>query len=66
MYEKIKLLWSNGEFQKAFSLTKDEKLNDLINMINKQGGINQVPPTVVMTIVLENEYLSNLLWQMPQ
>ena len=66
MYEKIKLLWSNGEFQKAYSLTKDEKLNDLINMINKQGGIEHIPPSVVMTIVLENEYLSNLLWQMPQ
>lgn len=65
MYEKIKNLWSNGEFQKAYSLTKDNKLNDLINMINKQGGIDHVPPTVVMTIVLENEYLSNLLWQEP-
>lgn len=66
MYEQIKLLWQQGEFQNAYSLTKDEKLNDLINMINKQGGIDFIPPTVVMTIVLENEYLSNLLWQMPQ
>lgn len=63
MYEHIKQLWSEGEFQKAYSLTQDEKLNDLINMINKQGGIDQVPPTVVMTIVLENEYLLNLLCQ---
>lgn len=66
MYEHIKILWTEGEFQRAYSLTKDEKLNDLINMINTMGGIDHVPATVVMTIVLENEYLSNLLWQMPQ
>ena len=66
MYEKIKLFWSNGEFQKAYSITKDNKLNDLINMINKQGGIDKVPASVVMSIVLENEYLCNLLWQEPQ
>lgn len=66
MYEHIKILWSEGEFQKAYSLTQDEKLNSLINMINKQGGIDQVPPTVVMTIVLENEYLLNLLCQWTQ
>lgn len=63
MYEKIKNLWSNGEFQKAYSLTQDEKLNDLINMINKQGGIDYVPPYTVYSIVIENEYLLNLLCQ---
>lgn len=61
MYEQIKLLWQQGEFQNAYSLTKDEKLNDLINMINKQGGIDHIQPSVVFTIVIENEYLSNLL-----
>lgn len=66
MYEKIKKLWSEGEFQKAYSLTKDKSLNDLINMINTMGGIDHIQPSVVMTIVLENEYLSNLLWQIPQ
>ena len=66
MYEHIKLLWQQGEFNRAYSITKDNKLNDLINMINKQGGIEHIPPSVVMSIVLENEYLSNFLWQMPQ
>lgn len=66
MYEKIKILWSEGEFQKAYSLTKDEKLKDLINMINSMGGIDHVQPSVVFSIVIENEYLCNLLWQEPQ
>ena len=65
MYEKIKRLWLDGEFERAYSLTKDEKLLDLINMINKQGGIEYIPPSIILTIVLENEYLCNLLWQEP-
>ena len=66
MYERIKQLWKEGEFDNAYSLTKDEKLKDLINMINSMGGIEHVQPSVVYCIVIENEYLLNLLCQMAQ
>ncbi len=63
IYEDVKKLWKEGEFERAYSLTRDEKLKDLINMINAMGGIENVQPSVVFTIVIENEYLLNLLMQ---
>ena len=61
--EKLTNLWKEGEFEKAYSLTKDEKLKDLIDLINKSGGIQYLPLGVVYSIVLENNYLYNLLNQ---
>lgn len=66
MYEHIKQLWKEGEFERAYSLTKDERLKDLMNMIDSMGGIEHIPPSIVFTIVIENDYLLNLLWQEPQ
>lgn len=63
IYEDVKKLWKEGEFERAYSLTRDEKLKDLINMINTMGGIENVQPSVVFSIVIENEYLLNLLMQ---
>ncbi len=63
IYEDVKKLWKEGEIERAYSLTRDEKLKDLINMINAMGGIENVQPSVVFTIVIENEYLLNLLMQ---
>ena len=61
--DKLKNLWKEGEFERAYSLTKDEKLRNLIVLINKSGGIEHLPLGVVYSIVLENSYLFNLLNQ---
>ena len=61
--DKLKNLWKEGEFERAYSLTKDEKLRNLIVLINKSGGIEHLPLGVVYSIVLDNSYLFNLLNQ---
>lgn len=59
--EKLKNLYVKGEFESAYNLTKDEKLKDLLILIDKSGGIEHLPLGIVYSIVLENSYLYNLL-----
>ena len=55
--EKIKYLYSNNEFNKCYDLTHDTKVKDLIDWINNQGGIDNVPLGVVYSIIIDNSYL---------
>jgi len=55
--EKIKYLWNNKEFEQAYNLTQDTKIKDLIDWINKQGGIDNVPQGVIFSIIIDNSYL---------
>lgn len=62
--EKIKYLWDNKEFEQAYNLTQDQKIKDLIDWINKQGGINTVPLGVVYSFICDNSYLFNCLQEL--
>lgn len=62
--EKIKYLWEQGEFIKCYEQTKDSKIKDLIELINKSGGIDFLPLGVVYSIIVSNSYLYNLLLEL--
>lgn len=62
--EKIKYLWDNKEFDQAYNLTQDYGIKDLIDWINKQGGIDKVPLGVVYSFICDNSYLFNCLQEL--
>lgn len=62
--DKIKYLWDNKEFEQAYNLSQDQKIKDLIDWVNNQGGINNVPLGVIYSFICDNSYLFNLLQEL--
>lgn len=62
--ETVKYLWDNGEFKKCYDLTHDSKVKDLIDWVEKNGGIEHIPQMTTYTIITENSYLYNLFQEL--
>ena len=62
--EKIKYLWDNKEFEQAYNLTQDQKIKDLIDWVNKSGGIEHIPQGVIYSFICDNSYLFNCLQEL--
>lgn len=62
--EKIKYLWDNKEFEQAYNLTQDPKIKDLIDWVNKSGGIEYLPQGIIYSFICDNSYLFNCLQEL--
>ena len=62
--EKVKYLWEEGEFKRAYDLSQKPEIKNLIDWAEKSGGIGNVPLSTVYNLIMEDSYLYNQMQEL--
>ena len=62
--EKVKYLWEDGAFKKAYDLSQKPEIKNLIDWAEKSGGIGNLPLSTVYNLIIGDSYLYNQMQEL--